>query len=314
MRGFTLIELLVVIAIIAVLIALLLPAVQAAREAARRTQCVNNLKQFGIAMQNFHDANGAFPYGAWNSPAQPWSFFILGYLEQTVMANVLNMSAPFNDARNSTVTQAGINVFLCPSDPNSNISTLTTPPRKKGNYMVNWGSADYEQSATTLSGGPKLLASVVKVAPLRGPFRVNSTAQAPTAFGIRDIPDGSSNTMLMSEVLVGPNSGTKSEARGDFWTDAKCAYMFTSATPPNSWIPDQLDGTTGCPNATAVPQCFAATGSQSEFNAARSNHPGGVNAGLCDGSVRFVKETVNLANWRAVSTKDGGEVVSGDGY
>jgi prepilin-type N-terminal cleavage/methylation domain-containing protein/prepilin-type processing-associated H-X9-DG protein len=313
-RGFTLIELLVVIAIIAVLIALLLPAVQAAREAARRTQCVNNLKQFGIAMQNHHDARGTFPYGAWNSPAQPWSFFILAYLEQTVMANALNTSAPFNDARNSTVTQSSINVFLCPTDPNSGLSTVTTPIRKKGNYMVNWGSADYEQSATKLTGGPKLQANVANVAPIRGPFRVNNSTSAPNAFGIRDIPDGSSNTMLMSEVLVGPNSGTKSDARGDFWADSKCAYMFTTATTPNSFIPDQLDGTNGCPNTAAIPQCYASSGSESEFNAARSKHSGGVNAGLCDGSVRFIKETVNLMNWRAISTKDGGEVVSGDAY
>src|SRR4051795_5820025 len=118
-RGFTLIELLVVIAIIAVLIALLLPAVQAAREAARRLQCVNNMKQFGIGMQNHHDATGAFTYGAWNSPAQPWSFFILPYIEQTVMANALNMSATFTDGKNSTVTQSNLAVFNRPSDPNA---------------------------------------------------------------------------------------------------------------------------------------------------------------------------------------------------
>src|SRR4051794_38412025 len=110
-KGFTLIELLVVIAIIAVLIALLLPAVQSARAAARRIQCVNNLKQYGIAMNNFHDVNGTFPYGAWNSPQQAWSMKILPFLEQTAMANALNINATYYDIRNTTVTQATINIF-----------------------------------------------------------------------------------------------------------------------------------------------------------------------------------------------------------
>src|SRR4051794_32929026 len=99
MRGFTLIELLVVIAIIAVLIALLLPAVQAAREAARRTQCVNNVKQFGIAMHNHLNQNGTFPAGAYNSPQYAWTFKILPFMEGTAMANALNQNAPYYDAR-----------------------------------------------------------------------------------------------------------------------------------------------------------------------------------------------------------------------
>src|SRR4051812_12675810 len=105
-RGFTLIELLVVIAIIAVLIALLLPAVQAAREAARRMQCTNNLKQFGIAMQNHHDVQGTLPWGGKSSPAQTWAFLILPYLEQVVMSNALNMSLASTDFSNSTVVQS----------------------------------------------------------------------------------------------------------------------------------------------------------------------------------------------------------------
>jgi prepilin-type N-terminal cleavage/methylation domain-containing protein/prepilin-type processing-associated H-X9-DG protein len=323
-RGFTLIELLVVIAIIAVLIALLLPAVQAAREAARRMQCTNNLKQFGIAMQNHHDVRGTLPYGAWNSPAQPWSFFILPYLEQVQMANALNMTAAFNDVKNSTVVGASLNVFLCPTDPNNSLVTQSNPPRKKGNYMVNWGNAEYEQAVGTGGSNPATITgpagssippAVANVVAIRGPFRVNNAANAPNGFALRDITDGTSSTLLMSEVKIGPNSGTtKSDYRGDIWTDSKDAYMFTAATTPNSTVVDQLDGTSGCPNVAGPPPCLAATGSQSEFNAARSYHPGGVNAAFCDGSVRFVKDSVSLASWRAVSTKDGGEVLSSDSY
>src|SRR3954454_21722354 len=118
-RGFTLIELLVVIAIIAVLIALLLPAVQSAREAARRIQCVNNLKQFGLAQHNHHDSQGTFTFGSWSSPAQPWSFKILAYMEQVTMANALNMSQAWNTPVQSTVTSAIVASFMCPSDINA---------------------------------------------------------------------------------------------------------------------------------------------------------------------------------------------------
>src|SRR5437764_6374031 len=140
-RGFTLIELLVVIAIIAVLIALLLPAVQAARGAARRIQCVNNLKQFGIAMHNFHNVQGTFPPGAQSSPAQSWAFFILPFLEQQVMSNTLNVNAAFYDGKNTTVTQTTIATSLCPSDSGGNTTLMHSkfPDRKKGNYMVSWG-------------------------------------------------------------------------------------------------------------------------------------------------------------------------------
>jgi prepilin-type N-terminal cleavage/methylation domain-containing protein/prepilin-type processing-associated H-X9-DG protein len=312
-RGFTLIELLVVIAIIAVLIALLLPAVQAARAAARRIQCVNNLKQFGIAMQNCHDVRGTFPPGAQSSPAQSWTFFILGYLEQTSMSNALNLTKVFYDITNSTVVASQLAVFNCPSDPNvGTIMYSKYPNRAKGNYMVNWGNADYEQDATDL--GIAALGTFRPVTPLRGPFRVNNTSNAVTPYAIRDITDGTSNTMLMSEVLIGPNTGTSSDARGDLWSDSKCAYMYCAATPPNTLLPDQLDGTGGCPNPAVSPHCVASTGSQLELNAARSYHGGGVNVVFCDGSVKFVKDSVGLATWRAVSTMAGGEVVSADTF
>jgi prepilin-type processing-associated H-X9-DG protein len=131
---------------------------------------------------------------------------------------------------------------------------------------------------------------------------------------MRDISDGTSNTMMASEIRIGPDSGTKSDSRGDVWSVTKCGYMFTAATTPNSPLPDQLDGTSGCPNALVDPRCYAASGAQREYNAARSYHPGGVNVLFTDGSVRFIKNSVNLTVWRPLSTKDGGEVISADAY
>src|SRR4051812_5647909 len=159
-RGFTLIELLVVIAIIAVLIALLLPAVQAAREAARRAQCVNNLKQLGLAMHNYHDTVGTFPIGAMGvrslasggkypdgtpvgNARRTWAFMILPYIEQGTMSNAINFSIIMNDPINRTVTMTVVKSFVCPTDPNGGI---TEAFRRMGNYTVNWGSTSWYQS------------------------------------------------------------------------------------------------------------------------------------------------------------------------
>jgi prepilin-type processing-associated H-X9-DG protein len=242
-------------------------------------------------------------------------------MEQVSMYNALNLQSASTDFTNSTVVQSRLSVFNCPSDPLQGAIWIsqkptTIPNRAKGNYVVNWGNSDYEQNMTpTDSFAPANLGPNGSVTSLRGPFRVNNTTTAITPFGIRDITDGSSNTMMLSELRIVADFSGKSDSRGDIWSEGtKCGYMFTAATQPNSGIADQLDGTSGCPNPLANPHCYAATGTQREFNAARSYHSGGVNVTFSDGSVRFVKDTVNLNNWRAVSTKDGGEVISGDAY
>lgn len=148
--AFTLIELLVVIAIIAVLIALLLPAVQAAREAARRAQCVNNLKQLGLAMQNYHDTVGSLPMGRQNLPRRTWAFSILTAIEGTTLFNAINFTTDFYQPANTTAILVNLKTFDCPSDPGgSNIEEPTSPyPRAKADYMVNYGNTCWHQDGT----------------------------------------------------------------------------------------------------------------------------------------------------------------------
>ncbi len=206
-RGFTLIELLVVIAIIAVLIALLLPAVQAAREAGRRAQCVNNLKQIGVAMHNYHTGIGTFPlggtvaqihyygqtypvsWGTWSAHA-----LMLGYLEQTPLYNGANFSWAVGASTawkiNSTVTQTNLNMFLCPSDGLSPILPLTQGSGVNNNYMGSVGTSTNYSQTTSPTG--------VTPTDTTGVFTAGGRS-----YGLQAITDGSSNTIAFGESLVG---------------------------------------------------------------------------------------------------------------
>ncbi len=325
-RGFTLIELLVVIAIIAVLIALLLPAVQAAREAARRAQCTNNLKQLGIAMHNYHSAQGSFPIGRtgigftypFADNRRDWTFGIFPYLEQTALANSVNYNVSFYYAQNTTAIRVNVSAFDCPSDPNRDvIEEPTSPyPRAKANYVANWGNTHYYQDQNTSAmANPWTTGTVFGAgSPLNAvtfggaPFTANSSN------GLQNITDGSSNTLMASEVMIGaanPSTGN-SDHRGDIYNDDFNCAMFMAYTPPNSTIPDAMGSATFCQYPTKQnPPCNA---NSPVFNAARSFHPGGVNALYCDGSVKFAKSTINVLTWRALSTTYGGEVISADQY
>jgi prepilin-type processing-associated H-X9-DG protein len=132
---------------------------------------------------------------------------------------------------------------------------------------------------------------------------------------MRDFTDGSSSTLLMSELIAAQASGSKYDYRGDIWSNSRCATMFMAYTPPNSKIPDQMDDKNQCVYPfSSNPPCRDGTGSQPDFNAARSFHSGGVNAGMGDGSVRFMKDSVAQIVWQALSTPQGGEVISSDQY
>ena len=315
-RGFTLIELLVVIAIIAVLIALLLPAVQAAREAARRIQCTNNLKQIGLAVHNYSDTMGALPPGASGCCNGTWQAFILPYMEQGALSNSYNFSNPrYVNLVNTTVTTTFINAFLCPSNGvqhrpiSSALGADATGKLSAHNYVANFGATDLNQQDVALdskfNGAPFTF-----IAPYTNADHPASPYKGMTVT-IAAITDGTTNTMMNSEVLIVPQP---SELRGmTWWADAT---SFTTLLGPNSALPDMMYGSGACNATLAKPTpCGYSTGApRLNYLAARSRHPGGVNVAMCDGSVRFMKDTTNLRVWRALSTTQGGEIISADAF
>jgi prepilin-type N-terminal cleavage/methylation domain-containing protein/prepilin-type processing-associated H-X9-DG protein len=346
-RGFTLIELLVVIAIIAVLIALLLPAVQAAREAARRSQCVNNLKQLGIAIHNYGDTLGSLPPGRKACCYGTWQLFIYPYIEQGALINAFNFSGNpwipnadtplrYNGACNSTTVAARIRTMLCPSD----IEDVTlfgagnAWPIPSMNYVCNFGNTtEIHDPVWPASGGPTAAAyggapfSIMDAAgPYKGSFNPVYDGPAtgnyfngspdPGVVMLSSITDGTSNTLMVSEVVVGhgvKTNPTQEDLRGEvYWG---YGTQFTTFLLPNSPLPDVMQNSTYCIYPyPGNPPCVAATNNAGMMKAARSRHPGGVNAVLCDGSVRFVKNSVSLSIWRGLGTTHGNEVISADAY
>jgi len=329
-RGFTLIELLVVIAIIAVLIALLLPAVQAAREAARRSQCINNLKQIGLGVMNYESTNGSFPPGEKGCCWGTWGVFVLPYVEQQALFNSWNSvgnNSPgttldgafrYYGAANSTVTSSQVKAYVCPSDPSGGMRR--TNSARYHNYVVNYGQTDQAQTTTysiPVPSQPTLLA-VYKGAPftdIGSPF-IDIPGYAlgfnrlPTA-SIASVTDGLSNTVMASELRIA-NPQNDSDLRGFTWWGP--SSNFNTILAPNSTFPDSM-GNGGC--AVQNPPCnggYKPSGAQANvvYFGARSFHPGGVNATMCDGSVRFVKNSINISTWMAAGTSQGGEVISAD--
>ncbi|MHB8899766.1 MAG: DUF1559 domain-containing protein [Thermoguttaceae bacterium] len=305
--GFTLVELLVVIAIIGILIALLLPAVQAAREAARRSQCTNNMKQIGLAMHNYHDTFKTFPPGAWGCCWGTWAICIQQFMEQNALYDLYHFErkwgTPIDDCRyshanNLPVTTTRIAAMTCPSDlPNSPLATPAgyTPAGRmtSHNYAANYGNTGYAQG--TVNG------VVFDGAPF-GP--IGSAAQVTRIVGFNAIVDGTSNTMLVGEVLQGQGS----DLRGFIWWGD--ASSFTAYLPPNSTLPDRIYSLTYCKNFPKLNlPCDISTTTDPTMFATRSRHPGGVNVTLCDGSTRFIAETINLPTYRALSTSKGAETL-----
>lgn len=294
--GFTLIELLVVIAIIAILIGLLLPAVQKVREAAARMKCSNNLKQWSLAMHGYHDIYGRLPYGSIWNPRTSWVCVIWPFVEQTGLANQYDYNVGFWQAPNGGPTSSTTNlvcaqvpIYFCPSDRGSPAYWEGDPYyRSRGNYVANWGN--------TTDPGPGNLYPYA-------PFSYADGSSTPRSVAIVDITDGTSNTLLLSEVLMAsPNN--LYDIRGDVINNDRGCFSFMTINTPNSSVPDQL--VYYAPNTSPVMPSVPAGEGQ---NAARSRHINGVNASLCDGSVRFFTNNTPLNAWQWMGTINGNEVI-----
>ena len=349
--GFTLIELLVVIAIIAVLIALLLPAVQAAREAARRAQCVNNLKQLGLSCHNYESTNGSFPpsnliagSGTTVSFTNNWSALAktLPFSEQSAAFNSMNFAAKDSNAVNTTVCGTLIRTFVCPSDGK------TTAFNDAGTVFggTNYGPNDGDWYVFSLPGGTLPYAGQSS----RGAFGVNlarkiseftdGTTQTILFAEIKSFqfrlkcaslsteigspatvpaPDGP----LPAEYTGGGSCSAPSTTMHTRWSNGGVYHAgFTTAWPPNKKTFYNYSGTPVLIPAVPAGPVDADLISINEndggptFGAftSRSYHPGGVNVGFADGSVKFVRDSINGYTWRALGTVQGGEIVSADAY
>jgi prepilin-type N-terminal cleavage/methylation domain-containing protein/prepilin-type processing-associated H-X9-DG protein len=325
-RAFTLIELLVVISIIGLLVALILPAVQSSREAARRVQCANNLRQIGLALQNYGSAFGPFPPG-WDAAIPDgvpggdsdnffggggtwgWGAKLLGFLEQNPLAeNVGRLGDYLVSAQSATVASTTLAVFLCPSSPQGGLISFTIedPSEEDPPFTFNIAPSNYIGSAGTKNPEyfPRSCGGIF--------FRNSAVTPA-------KISDGMSSTLMVGErsrdlseaTWPGGALANTNNCTGPSWPVQVCDPAGTS------WILSHTGpelATPFLPGVVPDPRIQVPNDRQPGPSGYRSLHAGGCNFLFCDGSVRFVKETVSPTAFAALATRAGGEVVGADQY
>lgn len=324
-QGFTLVELLVVIAIIGVLVALLLPAVQSAREAARRMSCSNNLKQIGLAVHNYHDTFLAMPAGSYHGTMGTWQVVILPYIEQKNLHDIYvdcgavekfrTGGKRYGDIVNRQVVNKTIPNYSCPSDVKTNTTSLFSGITSH-NYVANYGNttrgrvSPHGKTSTNqdnvFGGGP----FIEVIGENKGGWAnyyswVAHDNTYKASVRMAEITDGTSNTLAMSETIKGHDG----DLRGFGWWGG--GAHFETFRTPNSSQADSLEAASYCKAATKLnPPCVGRSSGNEESIAARSRHPNGVQAVMCDGSVRFFTNNIALDTWRWLGTAGGGDVVT----
>lgn len=303
-RGFTLVELLVVITIIGILIALLLPAVQAAREAARRMQCANNLKQIGLALHSYHEAIGTFPpgcvmdQGCCNYPTGTnWAIAILPHLDNQNLFAKYDQNATNQDPVNQEVREALVTAYVCPSETEGTIIDKPdgpTPglPYRRGSYRGSNGLSDgtcafIQEGATTGYCTPD------KRGVLHGIGKDSIFARAES---IADISDGTSNTLM-----VGESTTVTHPLRRTFWADSYAGYcLSTTVKDQGRTILSDYDLCVAIGGVGGDNPCKGSWGSY---------HPGGLGMVFCDGATHFLSSTIDMTLLGSLVTIAGGEVV-----